>query len=97
MINSVQFHWIRESSRFQTPAARFQEPRRDVRSGNNNIKAKKAPSSSSNGPDNKQKQHDNKRVNNQANNGVRVKSLSSMINTIFFRRKNINPLVPKKI
>jgi hypothetical protein len=32
------------------------------------MKAKKAPS---NGPDNKQKQHDNKRVNNQPNNGVR--------------------------
>lgn len=61
---------MRRLFRFQTPAARFQEPRRDVRSGNNNIKAKKAPSSS-NGPDNKQKQHDNKRVNNQANNGVR--------------------------
>ncbi len=54
--------------RFQTPAARFQEPRRDVRSANNNnIKARKVPS---NGPDNKQKQHDNKRVNNQPNNGV---------------------------
>ena len=60
--------------RFQTPAARFQEPRRDVRSANNNnnnnnnnIKARKAPS---NGPDNKQKQYDNKRVNNQPNTGV---------------------------
>jgi hypothetical protein len=60
-------------SRFQTPAARFQEPRRDVRStnnnNNNNMKARKIPS---NGPDNKQKQHDNKRVNNQPNNGVSV-------------------------
>jgi hypothetical protein len=53
--------------RFQTPATRFQEPRRDVRSGNNNIRGKKAPP---NAPDNKQKQHDNKRVNNQQNNGV---------------------------
>ncbi|CAF1005164.1 unnamed protein product [Adineta ricciae] len=53
---------------FQTPAARFQEVRRDVKSSNNNAKARKAPS---NGPDNKQKQHDNKRVNNQPTNGVR--------------------------
>jgi hypothetical protein len=33
------------------------------------MKARKIPS---NGPDNKQKQHDNKRVNNQPNNGVSV-------------------------
>jgi len=53
---------------FQTPAARFQEPRRDIRSGNNSqLKGRKPPSS--NGPDNKQKQHDNKRVNNQPNSG----------------------------
>ncbi|CAF5126066.1 unnamed protein product, partial [Rotaria magnacalcarata] len=54
---------------FQTPAARFQESRRDVRSTNNtnnNMKARKASSSL---PDNKQKQHDNKRVNNQPNAG----------------------------
>ncbi|CAF0911926.1 unnamed protein product [Adineta steineri] len=55
---------------FQTPAARFQEARRDVRSTNNNntnnAKARKIPS---NGSDNKQKQHDNKRVNNQPNAG----------------------------
>ncbi|CAF4744511.1 unnamed protein product [Rotaria sp. Silwood1] len=51
---------------FQMPAARFQEPRRDVRSANNNIKARKV---TSNVPDNKQKQHDNKRVNNQPNSG----------------------------
>jgi hypothetical protein len=63
-----------QCSSFQTPAARFQEARRDVRLGNNNnnnnnpIRAKKAPS---NAVDNKQKQHDNKRVNNQANTGVR--------------------------
>ena len=95
MSNSEKFYWIRESSRFQTPAARFQEPRRDVRSGNNNnIKAKKAPSS--NGPDNKQKQHDNKRVNNQANNGVRDKSLSSMTNTIFFQEKKYQPVGAEK-
>jgi hypothetical protein len=31
------------------------------------MKARKVPS---NGPDNKQKQHDNKRVNNQPNTGV---------------------------
>ena len=52
---------------FQTPAARFQELRRDIRSANNNVKSKK---SSLNVPENKQKQHDNKRVNNQQNNGV---------------------------
>jgi len=71
----MNINWIRLKRnlyvRFQTPAARFQEPRRDVRStnnnNNNNIKARKAPS---NGPDNKQKQYDNKRVNNQPNNGV---------------------------
>ncbi|CAF2627880.1 unnamed protein product [Rotaria sp. Silwood2] len=51
---------------FQTPAARFQEARRDVRSTNNNIKSRKA---TLNLPDNKQKQHDNKRVNNQQNSG----------------------------
>jgi len=58
---------------FQTPAARFQEARRDVRStnnnnsnNNNNIRGRKAPA---NGNDNKQKQHDNKRVNNQVNTG----------------------------
>ena len=56
--------------RFQTPAARFQEPRRDMRSTNNShLKGRKA-APASNGPDNKQKQHDNKRVNNQANSGV---------------------------
>ena len=55
--------------RFQTPAARVQEHRRDIRSGNNSqLKGRKPPSS--NGPDNKQKQHDNKRVNNQPNSGV---------------------------
>jgi hypothetical protein len=68
MIRKSEFKENRFFSRFQTPAARFQEPRRDVRSANNNnIKARKVPS---NGPDNKQKQHDNKRVNNQPNNGV---------------------------
>lgn len=56
--------------RFQTPAARFQEARRDVRSTNNNNNNPKARKVPSNGSDNKQKQHDNKRVNNQPNNGV---------------------------
>ena len=58
---------LKKYFRFQAPAARFQEARRDVRATNNSTKARKAPS---NGPDNKQKQHDNKRVNNQPNNGV---------------------------
>jgi hypothetical protein len=50
--------------RSRTPTPSAQNPRRDVRSANNNPKPKQVP-------DNKQKQHDNKRVNNQPNNGVR--------------------------
>ena len=83
------------SFRFQTPAARFQEARRDVRSTNSNAKARKAPS---NVPDNKQKQHDNKRVNSQANNGVRA-TLSfdyKIVVNCFFQEKKYQPIGAEK-
>ena len=55
---------------FQTPAARFQEARRDIRSTNNNNNNIRSKKSTSNAAENKQKQRDNKRVNNQPNCGV---------------------------
>lgn len=100
------FSWASiDRSRFQTPAARFQEARRDVRStnnsnsgnNNNNIRGRKAPA---NGNDNKQKQHDNKRVNNQVNSGVRPNASHLAIEDLIvdpFRKRNINRSVPKKI
>ncbi|CAF3200569.1 unnamed protein product [Rotaria socialis] len=51
---------------FQQAPARPQPVARDVRSANNDPRRRNAPSSASN---NKQKQLDNKRVNNQPNNG----------------------------
>lgn len=83
--------------RFQTPAARFQEPRRDVRSANNNnIKGKKGPAS---GPENKQKQHDNKRVNNQPNSGVSANLSFPLRDNIFlryFQEKKYQPIGAEK-
>jgi len=69
--------------RFQPQAPRPREPPRDARSANNNRNAKKG---SPNPPDNKQKEHDNKRVNKQVNNSI------FLYNKLFYiyRRKNIN-------
>ena len=76
-------------SRSQQPVARARDPpRRDIRSANNRVPVKKAP-------DNKQKQHDNKPVNN----GVCILKISynKKLYAHLSRRKNINQHRQKKI